>query len=404
MKWSRLIAVLGIVVAARITGLSMQQPAAPTPTPMPAGGRIFDTLEYRIRVVPVAEVRNPYGMAFLPGGDMLVTQMNGDIRMIRGGKMLPQPVGQVPGVHVAEAGPIFTASGLMDIALHPGFAQNRWVYYTFIKPGSGGTMTIGRATFDGSQLRDHTEIFAANAAGPEGGNIITRIAFAPDGTLYFAVSYHNDDKLSQDLNSHGGKVLRLRDDGTPAPGNPFIGQADKRPEILTSGHRGIHGLAVHPQTGQLWIAEHGDELNIAKPGGNYGWPFFGIMGLGGGTPTPPAPRGVQVIGPYVSWNPAINLSGMMFYTGDRFPQWKGNIFLGGLRDQQVHRLALPGNVTPNPDEPLYTQTRETLFTRIGGMVRDIRQGPDGLLYIATIADPLTAPGAIMRIEPVGRLN
>ena len=166
LKWFPSSAILAPVLAAAVMGPPMQRAAAQAP---PAA-KTFDTMEYRIRVVPVAEVRNPYGMAFLPGGDMLVTQMNGDIRMIRGGKMLPQPVGQVPGVHVAEAGPIFIASGLMDIALHPRFAQNRWVYYTYIKPGSGGTMTVGRATFDGSQLRDYTEIFAANAAGPEGGN------------------------------------------------------------------------------------------------------------------------------------------------------------------------------------------------------------------------------------------
>src|SRR5687767_12492163 len=139
MKWSRLVAALGIVVAASTSGLSMQQPAAQAPS----GGRIFDTMEYRIRAVPVAEVRNPYGIAFLPGGDMLVTQMNGEIRMIRNQKLLPQPVGQVPGVHVNEGGSIVVASGLMDIALHPGFAQNRWVYYTFIKPGGGGTMAVG---------------------------------------------------------------------------------------------------------------------------------------------------------------------------------------------------------------------------------------------------------------------
>jgi len=335
---------------------------------------------------------------------MLVTQMNGDIRLIRGGKLLPQPVGQVPGVQVNESGPINQASGLMDIAIHPRFVQNRWVYYTYVKPDRNGTMTLGRATFDGTALTGFTDILAADATGNVGANIITRIAFAPDATLYFAVSYHGTDKSSQDLTNHGGKILRLRDDGTPAPGNPYIGQADKRPEILTYGHRGIHGLVVHPDNGQIWIAEHGDELNIAKPGGNYGWPYQGIAGIpGGGTPTPPVPQGVQVIAPYISWNPPINLSGLTFYTGDRFPRWKGNVFIGGLASQQVHRVTVPSGML-NPDQPLYTQTRETLFTQIGGRVRDIRQGPDGLLYIATVSDPLSAPGYIMRIEPIGSRN
>jgi len=389
------------VGAAAMQGRGPVQPPA-QPPPTPPAVREFNTVDYRIRVTRVAELRNPYGLAFLPGGDMLVTQMNGDIRMFRGGKLEPQPVGQVPGVQVNEAGPIPTASGLMDIAIHPRFAQNHWVYYTYMKPDRNGTMTVGRATLDGSVLKDYTDIFAADATGGLGANIITRIAFAPDATLYFAVSYHGDDKNSQDLSNHGGKVLRLTDDGKPAPGNPYIGQAGRRPEIFSYGHRGIHGLAVHPESGQVWVAEHGDELNVVKAGGNYGWPFQGIAGVpGGGTPTPPVPMGVQVIAPYVSWNPPINLSGLTFYTGDRFARWKGNIFLGGLAMQQVHRLALP-STTLNPDQPLFTQTRETLFTQIGGPVRDIRQGPDGLLYILVTNNPLTAPGGLYRIEPVGR--
>jgi glucose/arabinose dehydrogenase len=394
---------LSALVAAALGAPAAHLLARQAPAPAAPASPTFETMEHRIRVVHLAEVRNPNGLAFLPNGDLLVSQMNGDIRILRNGKLVPDPVGRVPGVHVVESGPIFTSSGLMEIALHPRFAQNRWVYYSYVKPALGGTMAVGRATFDGSQLRDYTELFAASATGPP-GNTNCRLAFAPDGTLYVAVSHHNNDALSQDLNSHGGKVLRLRDDGTPMPGNPFIGQPDKRPEIFTYGHRGIHGLAVHPATGQLWIAEHGDELNIARAGGNYGWPFSGVMGQGGGTPTPPAPRGVEIIGPYISWNPAINLSGLMFYTGDRFPRWKGHIFLGGLREQLVHRLALPNDLTPDPDAPQHTQTRETLFTRIGGMVRNIRQGPDGLLYIATVADPLTAPGSIMRLEPAARSN
>ena len=359
------------------------------------GPRMFTTIDYKIRVVTVADnLVLPYSLAFLPDGSGLVTQLDGKIRIIKNGMLTPTVIGPIPGIYVNPVpGP--AAEGLMDIALHPQFAANHLVYLTYSKPAeSGHTVVLARATYTGSDLVNIQELFVTNAVATDNGNAQSRLVFDRDGLLYMSVSHHNQDRYSQDLANDGGKVLRLRDDGTPASGNPFIGQADKRPEIYTYGHRAIHGIGMHPETGEIWVAEHGDEVNVLRAGGNYGWPFAGVMGQGGGNPTPPAPRGTMLIGPYLSWNPALNISGLTFYTGNRFPKWKGNLFVGGLQTGQVHRVAFYS--TPKQGTELFSQLREALFTGIGQRVRDVRQGPDGLIYFVTYGD---TSGTVMRIEP-----
>lgn len=360
------------------------------------GAKVFDTMDYRIRVVTVADgLLYPYGMAFLPDGNMLVTELSGKVRMIRNSKLLPAPAGTLPGVYYKESLAV-GATGLMDIALHPRFAENRLVYFTYNKSGEGGaTIVLARGTLNGSQLTDFSDLLVTDAWAKNDGNLSSRIVFGKDGLLYMTVSYHNENNFSQDLSKHGGKVLRLRDDGTPAPGNPFADQAGKHAEIFTYGHRGIHGITVHPVTGDIWINEHGDEVDILKAGGNYGWPFFGVMGAGGGIPTTPPPRGLQVIDPYISWNPVLNISGITFYNGDKFPKWKGNLFVGGLSTEQIHRVAFKTD-RPTLSEPQYTQIREAVLLHIGQRVRDVRQGPDGYIYFITYDDK---SGRVMRIEP-----
>ena len=362
------------------------------------GPRTFDTIDYKIRVVTVADnLSLPYGIAFLPDGSALVAQLAGGIRVIRNGTLSPDVIGPIPGVffnNVAGRG----GEGLMDIVLHPQFAANRLVYLTYSKPAASGgsTMALARATYTGSDLVNIQELLVTNAVSTDYGNSQSRLVFDRDGLLYMSVSHHNHDRYSQDLANHGGKVLRLRDDGTPAPGNPFLGQPDKRPEIYTYGHRAIHGVGIHPETGEIWVNEHGDEVNVLRAGGNYGWPFVGVMGLpGGGIPTPPAPRGLTLIEPYISWNPALNISGLTFYTGDRFPKWKGNLFVGGLASGQVQRVAFYS--TPKLATQLFSQLREALFTGIGQRVRDVRQAPDGLLYFTSYGED--SSGRVMRIEP-----
>ena len=358
-------------------------------------GPVFETMEHRIRVVTIAEGMSfPHSMAFLPDGGMLLTQLNGQVRLIRDGALAPEPVGTVSGVAASE-GAGAGSGGLMDVVLHPEFSDNGWVYFVYNKTGEpGATMAVARGVFDGNTFGDIEDMFVADAATDQRGHLSARIVFVPDGTLYVAISDRGVPELAQDMSSHAGKVLRLNDDGTVPDDNPFVGTEGYSPEIFTSGHRNLHGMAVHPDTGDVWVNEHGDEANILRAGANYGWPYLSVAGAAGGTPTLPLPRGVELEWPHISWNPTLNISGLMFYTGDRFPGWRGNLFVGGLGTQQVHRV----NFDSNSSAPLFTQIREALFTDIGQRVRDLKQGPDGLIYFTTYDNE---SGAVMRIEPVG---
>lgn len=202
------------------------------------------------------------------------------------------------------------------------------------------------------------------------------------------VADHNEPESAQKGTDHAGKVLRIRDDGTVPADNPFAQRAGYRPEIFTVGNRNPHGIAIHPDTGEIWENEHGDEVNILKPGGNYGWPYVSIGGEGGGAPIALPPKGLELTGPFVGWYPALNISGMTFYTGDKFPKWKGNLFLGTLNNEQIHRVMLGKDGA---------ETREDLFTVKDLQVRDVRQDPDGLIYYTSFRE--AGPGQLLRIEP-----
>ena len=241
--------------------------------PADVGAQAFDTTHYPIRLVTIAEgLSYPYSLVFLPDGDILVTQMNGRVRIIRNGVLAPDPVGVVPDVHVVEG-----SGGLMDIALHPDFAENSLIYFTYNKPGEGGsTNALARGTFDGTELTNVTDVFVSDAWGMRDGNLSSRMAFAPDSTLYMAISHHGLQDRAQEPGDHLGKLLRLNDDGTAPEDNPFVGRAGYRPEIFTMGHRNFHGVAIHPETGEPWTQEHGDEVNHNIAGANYGWPYLGL--------------------------------------------------------------------------------------------------------------------------------
>ncbi len=356
---------------------------------------VFDTMEYRIRLVTVADgLAYPYSMAFLPDGGLLVTEMPGRLRLIREGKLLPEPIGGIPEVHQDGA-----SKGLMDIALHPKFAENHLVYFTFNRAGEKGvTEVVARGVFDGTKLTGVKDVFVADAWAMTMGRQNSRIAFGRDGMLYMTVSVGGagpQAARAQKMDDHAGKVLRLRDDGTVPPDNPFVGRAGYRPEIFTYGHQNIHALVVNPETGDLWGVEHGDEANILRAGGNYGWPYVSVGGTGGASATPKPtmakPAGIKLEEPYIAWKtPDIHPSGLAFYTADKFPKWKGSVILGGLSTEQVHRTALTKDGAG---------VRENLFSKIGQWVRDVKQGPDGFVYITTYDDP-DAPGRVMRIEPV----
>lgn len=329
--------------------------------------KMFDTRDYKIRVVTIAEgLAYPYCLTFLPDGTIIFAEMEGRLRVIRDGKLQPEPIAGIPKVHFAPG-----QGGLMDVAPHPRFAQNHLVYFTYDKPGDkGSTMAVARGTLEGNQLTGVKDVFVAEAWNTANGHLSARIAFGRDVMLYMAIADHNLFSDVPKETSHAGKVMRMRDDGT-------------RPEVFSWGHRNPHGLAVNPETGDLWEVEHGDEINVLKASANYGWPF---ISSGEGEPIGPPPAGVQMTAPYMQQFPVLNISGLMFYTGDKFPKWKGNAFVGGLASQQVHR------VVPGKDAPSF---RESLFMQLGQRVRDVRQGPDGYIYFTT-DDPM---GRVMRIEP-----
>jgi glucose/arabinose dehydrogenase len=339
---------------------------------------------------------NPWSIAFLPGGDMLVTEKPGRLRIIRNGALIPTPVAGVPEVFAQGQG------GLLDVIPHPEFASNRLIYLSFSKPyadGEGATTAVVRGRFENDRLTNVEQIFEAVTRGA--GHYGSRLAFDRQGYLFITVgdrqappSGNLEEHPAQDISNHHGTTVRLHDDGRVPADNPFVGQQNARPEIWSYGHRNPQGLAIHPETGEVWVTEHGpqggDELNRVQRGANYGWPVIGFgvnyrtgRAIHEGTHREGMEQPVNV------WVPSIGTSGLLVYTGDRFPAWRGNMFAGGMVGQVVTRLVFDG--------PRIVR-REAIAQGIG-RIRDVRQGPDGLIYLA-IDDNQGAPTRIVRLEPV----
>ena len=353
--------------------------------------------DYRLVTVADALVQ-PWSIAFLPGGDMLITERPGRLRIVRQGKLLPQAVEGVPPVFHSGQG------GLLEVIPHPNFASNRLLYISYSKPGADDTLSrtaLIRARFENDKLTNVEQLFEAVSKGR--GHYSGKIAFDGKGFLFLSLGDRQvppegnlEAHPAQDLTNHHGKIVRLHDDGRVPTDNPFVSRAGARPEIWSYGHRNVQGLAIHPETGDLWADEHGpqggDEVNRILPGRNYGWPVIGFgvnytsgLAIHSGTHRQGMEQPLQV------WIPSIGISGMMFYTGDRFPLWKGNMFVGGMAGAQIGRLTLDG--------PRIT-SRETLMPQ-AGRVRDIRQGPDGNIYLVT-DDRDGKPTPVFRMEPVER--
>jgi aldose sugar dehydrogenase len=286
---------------------------------------------------------------------------------------------------------------LMDIALHPHFAENHWVYFTYHKPvgGDDGAITLARGTWDGTRLVNVHDVFDSGATETEA----SRLVFGRDGMIYMSVSAPGSPKVqrSQDPDDYAGKVVRLRDDGSVPDDNPFVNRSGFKPAIFTIGHRNGHGLAVNPETGDIWESEQGpsggDELNVLRPGRNYGWPLvtYGRDYWGGQLSSHPSVEGFE--DPSVVWLPSIGLTGMTFYTGDRFPRWKRNVFVAGLRQGGIPRTGQIQRIVFN--EQWQELRREPMLMELQQRIRDVRQGPDGLLYLLTAEED----GALLRIEP-----
>jgi len=377
-----------VAVAAPLAG---QNRTSPTPPALPA---TFFTAELMIRVVPVVTgLAHPWSVAFLPDGAMLVTERPGRLRIIRNGVLDPAPIAGVPQVRQTILG------GLMEVTLHPKFAENQLLYLTYTKAREDNltTTVLARGRFDGKALTDVKELFVANNWSKSPTNFGGRIAFDRDGFLFLTVGERQEQERAQNGNDHGGKVLRLRDDGTVPPDNPFAGKAGFQPEIYSYGHRSPQGLAFHPVTGALWENEHGplggDELNVVLPGKNYGWPLVTYGTDYDGTKISDLTSRPDLESPYMYWVPSIAISGLSFYTGDRFPAWKGNAFVGSMMQGRtrgtghVQRLTFNNQGRPIQREPILGELRQR--------IRGVHQGPDGYLYVLTDEDN----GMLLRIEP-----
>jgi aldose sugar dehydrogenase len=352
----------------------------------------FDTGEgMRIRVSAVTrEIEYPWCIAFLPNGDMLVTERAGRLRIIRKGKLDPKPIEGTPKSYWAvESGLPGAIHGYMDVTLHPQFAQNQLIYLSYTKPidEKKNVAAVARGRWDGNAIKDMKDIFVTEGSGP------SRLAFDRNNKLYVTVSGRDP----QSLETHGGKVLRLNDDGSIPQDNPFVGQANAKPEIFTYGHRNSLGLAMHPITGDMWQNENGpnggDEINILKPGANYGWPKVSLGRTYSGPWQSDRPTHEKFEPPVVYWMPAVALSGMTFYTGDKLSKWKGDVFVGSMRTGEIPGTGHLERVLLN--ENMEELRRESLLVELRQRIRDVRQGPDGLLYVLTDE----REGAVLRIEP-----
>jgi glucose/arabinose dehydrogenase len=321
---------------------------------------------------------------------MLVTERPGRLRIVGAdGKLEKRPVSGLP--EIAEYG----QGGLLDVALHPRYAQNRLVYLSFAARGAGGVGTeVGRGTLSGDRLESFEIIFRQLPKSRGGQHFGSRLVFDRAGFLYITLGDRGDRERAQLRDDHAGSVIRLHDDGRVPQDNPFVGKPGWKPEKYTLGNRNIQGAALHPDTGVMWTHEHGpqggDEINVIRAGVNYGWPVitYGreyVTGFSIG-------EGTQKAGmaqPLYYWVPSIAPSGMAFYTGDRFPRWRGDLFVGALRDRLLVRLRLDGE---------RVVSEERMLEGVLGRIRDVRMGPDGYLYLLTDSDD----GMLARLEPAGR--
>jgi glucose/arabinose dehydrogenase len=341
-------------------------------------------------VTVTAGLEHPWGMAFLPDGRVLVTERPGRLRIIERDGQKGPPITGVPVVEAKGQG------GLLDVALDPAFAKNRLVYLSYTEPREGGNGTsVARGVLDGDNLTGVQVIFRQQPAMQGGYHFGSRLVFARDGRLFVTLGERNVGRAyAQDLGNTLGKIVRINPDGSVPPDNPFVGRKGALPEIWSYGHRNVQGAAMHPVSGELWANEHGpkggDELNRVLPGRNYGWPTvsYGTEYTGEKISDSGTAPGIEP--PVHYWVPSIATSGLMFYTGARFPAWRGSAFVGGLKSQQLVRLRLEGDRVVEEERLLRGVVKER--------VRDVEQGPDGCIYLLTDEDN----GRLLRLQPAGK--
>lgn len=354
--------------------------------------QVIPTEEHRLRVVTlVSGLEHPWSLAFLPDGRILVTERPGRLRIVKEGSLEPQAISGLPPIVAKGQG------GLLDVALHPHFAENSWVYLSYAGPGSGGMGTeVARGKLVGDRLENVQVLFRQQPKTNARQHFGSRLVFDRAGYLFITLGDRGEMERAQKPDDHAGSVIRIHDDGRIPSDNPFVGKAGWKPEKYDLGHRNQQGAALNPQTGELWTHEHGpqggDEVNVIRPGVNYGWPVitYGVnyvigTKIGEGASKPGMAQ------PLHYWVPSIAPSGMAFYTGDKFPNWRGDLFVGALKDQMLVRLRLDG-------EKIVSEER--LLKNVLGRIRDVRQGPDGFIYLLTDEEN----GVLVRLEPVTHHN
>ena len=407
MTFSRFLAAVALALLAQSAATTSAQQKVPFSLGVPVaptgladqrlgeGPFTYHTAEQQdIRVaVFTGGLEYPYSMAFLPDGDLLVTERAGRLRIIRKGVLDPHPIsGGPPSRFQGKSGAITAIHGYMSLVLHPRFTQNHWIYFSYSKllAEGGSTVAVARAKLGDGSMSDLRDIWVG-----ENMHGAVSLVMTPDNMLWIATG----GDTAQDPKLLVGKVLRLRDDGSVPPDNPFVGKEGYRPEIYTLGHRSSMGLAIRPGSDEVWLSEMGpdggDEINVLKPGRNYGWP---LVSLGRTYPGPwqaksrqPTHEGYEP--PVIYWVPSISVSGLTFYTGDKLPKWKGDLFVGGLRFGEIPGTGRLDRILLN--ENMEELRREELLVDLHQRIRDVKQGPEGLLYVATDE----VHGAILRIEP-----
>ncbi len=348
---------------------------------------VIQTEKHPIKIVRVSGgLEHPWGLAFLPDGRLLVTERPGRLRIVADGKLDPTPVGGLPKITASGQG------GLLDVAAHPKFSDNGLVYLSYAAAGDGGVGTeVARGRLQGNRLTGLEVIFRALPKSSGGRHFGSRLLFDPQGYLYITLGDRGDQPRAQDLADHAGSIIRLQDDGAVPADNPFVGRSGVLPEIFTYGNRNVQGIALQPGTGTIWAHEHGpqggDEVNVLRAGANYGWPVITYgRNYGTGTRIGEGTAKPGMVQPAHYWVPSIAASGMAFYDGDKFPQWRGDLFVGALKDRLLVRLQIEGQRVVK---------EERMLQGMLGRIRDVRSGPDGFIYLLTDE----SDGAIVRLEP-----
>jgi len=363
--------------------------AAVVPVVPSAVAQTVQSEKHAFRVVTLVRgLQNPWSIVFLPDGRMLVTEREGRLRIVsKDFKLDPKPVEGLPEIVASGQG------GLFDVALHPQYEKNGWIYWAWNAPGPGGWGTaMARGKLDGYRMANVQVLFSMEPKTRAGHHFGGRIVFDGKGYVYLTLGDRGDMPRAQKLDDHAGSVIRLHDDGRVPADNPFVNRLGAKPEKFTLGNRNMQGAALHPQTGELWTHEHGpqggDEINVMRAGRNYGWPVisygvnYGIgTKIGEGNSKPGMEQPLHV------WVPSIAPSGMAFYTGDKFPNWKGNLLVGALKDEMLVRLEINGEKVVREERLLKGQI---------GRIRDVRVGPDGFVYLLTDE----RDGVVVRLELV----